>query len=126
MSVPGVGPRFEMAIPTAFVSNVAVSELSIDHPTTRLETVSFGNGAADPAFTCGMFADIRDRQLVRLVAGEFAVYEIAGGRSLMLGTRTLVPGSLFTPAALINSSMQPSPTAIPWSRVSSARTRRAP
>lgn len=37
-----------------------------------------------------MFRDIRDPQLVRLVAGEFTVDEIAGGRGLMLGTCTLV------------------------------------
>lgn len=51
MSVPGVGPRLEMAIPRAFVTNVAVCELSIDHPTTRLENVSFGNGAVNFTFT---------------------------------------------------------------------------
>lgn len=37
-----------------------------------------------------MFCDICDPQLIRLVAGELTVHEIARGRSLMLGTRTFV------------------------------------
>nr|WP_257013655.1 hypothetical protein [Rhodococcus sp. ACPA4] len=42
-----------------------------------------------------MFRDIRDPQLIRLVASELAVHEIARGRSLMLGTRTLVSRKSF-------------------------------
>eukprot|EP01133_Synstelium_polycarpum_P025264 gene25263-biopygen21796 len=42
-----------------------------------------------------MFRNIRDPQLVRFVAGELAVHEIARGRSLMLGTRTFVSRKSF-------------------------------
>ncbi len=42
-----------------------------------------------------MFRDIRDPQLIRLVAGELTVHEIARGRILMLGTRTFVSRKSF-------------------------------
>ncbi|OQM77913.1 hypothetical protein BH686_02615 [Rhodococcus erythropolis] len=42
-----------------------------------------------------MFRDIRDPQLVRFVAGELTVHEIARGRSVMLGTRTFVSRKSF-------------------------------
>ncbi|MCK9868111.1 hypothetical protein MRI28_00305 [Nocardiopsis dassonvillei] len=40
MTVPAVGWRLSMAIPSAFVVNAAVGEESIAHPTTRREHTS--------------------------------------------------------------------------------------
>lgn len=50
-----------------------------------LENVAFDNGAVGPSFAflgprCGIFGDIREPQLVRLVTSEFTVHEIARGR----------------------------------------------
>ena len=62
-----------------------------DSPRKRIQD----NSAVNFTFARGMFGDIRDPQLVRLVAGELTVDEIACGRSLMFGTCTFVsPGVL--------------------------------
>ena len=65
----------------------AVDRPPDDSPRKRIQD----NGVVNLAFTRGKFRDIRDPQLIRLVASELAVHEIVRGRSLMLGTRTLVP-----------------------------------
>ncbi|ALU73734.1 hypothetical protein H351_31725 (plasmid) [Rhodococcus erythropolis R138] len=42
-----------------------------------------------------MFRNVHDPQLVRLLAREFTIDEIAHGRDLMLGTRTFVARKAF-------------------------------
>jgi hypothetical protein len=66
-------------MPRAFVVRAAVGDGSIDHPTTRLENTPEYYGAGELALAGGVLGDIRDPELVGIVARKLTFNQVIRG-----------------------------------------------
>jgi hypothetical protein len=66
-------------MPSAFVVRAAVSDASVDHPTTRLENTPEYYGAVELALARGVLGDIRDPELVGIVARKLTFNQVIRG-----------------------------------------------